>query len=200
MDVQKNIDNSISGWLNQSADAFADFVVEGKGGFADLAASILKDIARIEARAAFANLFGGSGQGGESAVGGVVSFIKGLFGYSSGGYTGAGGKYEPAGIVHKGEVVWSQEDIARAGGIARAEQMRLRGYANGGIVGAYPSGSVSSGGVVIGDIIVPVSSGGKSEGVSDKQTGQLLGGIVRAAVNDALVIEMRPGGRLYGRV
>lgn len=199
-DVQKNIDNSISGWLNQSADAFADFVVEGKGGFADLAASILKDIARIEARAAFANLFGGSGQGGGSAVGGVVSFVKGLFGFSSGGYTGAGGKYEPAGIVHKGEVVWSQEDIARAGGIARVEQMRLRGYANGGIVGAYPSGSVSSGGVVIGDIIVPVSSGGESEGVSDKQTGQLLGGIVRAAVNDALVIEMRPGGRLYGRV
>ena len=65
-DVQKNIDNSISGWLNQSADAFADFVVEGKGGFADLTASILKDIARIEARAAFANLFGGSGQGGSS--------------------------------------------------------------------------------------------------------------------------------------
>ena len=199
-DVQKNIDNSISGWLNQSADAFADFVVEGKGGFADLAASILKDIARIEARAAFANLFGGSGQGGESAVGGVVSFVKGLFGYSSGGYTGAGGKYEPAGIVHKGEVVFSQDDVSRLGGVGRVEQMRLRGYANGGIVGASPSGSVSSGGVVIGDIIVPVSGGGKSEGVSDKQTGQLLGGIVRAAVNDALVVEMRPGGRLYGRV
>ena len=199
-DVQKNIDNSISGWLNQSADAFADFVVEGKGGFADLAASILKDIARIEARAAFANLFGGSGQGGESAVGGIVSFVKGLFGFSSGGYTGAGGKYEPAGIVHKGEVVFSQDDVSRLGGVGRVEQMRLRGYANGGIVGASPSGSVSSGGVVIGDIIVPVSSGGKSEGVSDKQTGQLLGGIVRAAVNDALVIEMRPGGRLYGRV
>lgn len=203
-DVQKNIDDSISGWLNQSADAFADFVVEGKGGFADLTASILKDIARIEARAAFANLFGGSG-----IFGSLFGDIGDLFGsgwmggggvYADGGYTGAGGKYEPAGIVHKGEVVFSQDDVSRLGGVARVEQMRLRGYANGGIVGASPSGSVSSGGVVIGDIIVPVSGGGKSEGVSDKQTAQLLGGIVRAAVNDALVTEMRPGGRLYGRV
>ncbi|EKL38090.1 hypothetical protein ACIN5098_1106, partial [Acinetobacter baumannii OIFC098] len=28
-------------------------------------------------------------------------------GFADGGYTGSGGKYEPAGIVHKGEVVWS---------------------------------------------------------------------------------------------
>ena len=31
--------------------------------------------------------------------------IKSLKGYSSGGYTGDGGKYEPAGIVHRGEYV-----------------------------------------------------------------------------------------------
>ncbi|WP_049043689.1 hypothetical protein, partial [Acinetobacter baumannii] len=30
-------------------------------------------------------------------------------GFADGGYTGSGGKYQPAGIVHKGEVVWSQE-------------------------------------------------------------------------------------------
>lgn len=36
-------------------------------------------------------------------------------GYAEGGYTGAGGKYEPAGIVHKGEVVFSQSDVARIG-------------------------------------------------------------------------------------
>jgi hypothetical protein len=45
-------------------------------------------------------------------------------GYSEGGYTGDGGKYEPAGIVHKGEVVWSQSDIARAGGVSIVEAMR----------------------------------------------------------------------------
>ncbi|MDH2624720.1 tape measure protein, partial [Acinetobacter baumannii] len=45
-------------------------------------------------------------------------------GFAEGGYTGSGGKYEPAGIVHKGEVVWSQEDIRRWGGVGLVENMR----------------------------------------------------------------------------
>ncbi|ENV34556.1 tape measure protein [Acinetobacter gerneri] len=61
-----------------------------------------------------------------------------LTGFATGGYTGFGGKYVPAGIVHKGEVVFSQEDIARWGGVANVEAMRLsgkKGYSDGGIVG-----------------------------------------------------------------
>lgn len=63
--------------------------------------------------------------------------VAGLAGYSEGGYTGQGGKYEPAGIVHRGEVVFSQADIARLGGVGVVEAMRLghKGYADGGIVG-----------------------------------------------------------------
>ncbi|HHD0385786.1 TPA: phage tail tape measure protein, partial [Acinetobacter baumannii] len=45
-------------------------------------------------------------------------------GFADGGYTGSGGKYQPAGIVHKGEVVWSQEDIKRWGGVGLVEKMR----------------------------------------------------------------------------
>ncbi|MFW6404507.1 tape measure protein [Acinetobacter baumannii] len=45
-------------------------------------------------------------------------------GFAEGGYTGSGGKYEPAGIVHKGEVVWSQEDIRRWGGVGLVDNMR----------------------------------------------------------------------------
>lgn len=45
-------------------------------------------------------------------------------GFSDGGFTGTGCKYEPAGIVHKGEVVWSQEDIKRWGGVRLVENMR----------------------------------------------------------------------------
>ncbi|MDC5471178.1 tape measure protein, partial [Acinetobacter baumannii] len=45
-------------------------------------------------------------------------------GFADSGYTGSGGKYEPAGIVHKGEVVWSQEDIRRWGGVGLVENMR----------------------------------------------------------------------------
>ncbi|MDQ9890049.1 tape measure protein [Acinetobacter pittii] len=45
-------------------------------------------------------------------------------GFADGGFTGSGGKYEAAGIVHKGEVVWSQEDIKRWGGVGLVENMR----------------------------------------------------------------------------
>jgi TP901 family phage tail tape measure protein len=59
-------------------------------------------------------------------------------GLADGGYTGPGGKYEPAGIVHAGEIVWSQEDIAAHGGVSQVESMRRsrRGYADGGFVSA----------------------------------------------------------------
>lgn len=67
--------------------------------------------------------------------------------WHTGGYTGAGGKYEPAGTVHKGEVVFEQEAVAAAGGAQRLDQFRmdltsgnagLYGYASGGIAGLRP--------------------------------------------------------------
>lgn len=48
-------------------------------------------------------------------------------GYSSGGYTGPGGVNDAAGLVHKGEVVFSQADVARNGGVAATEALRLKG-------------------------------------------------------------------------
>ena len=56
--------------------------------------------------------------------------------FAGGGYTGPGGRLQPAGVVHKGEVVWSQADIARWGGPGVVEAMRTwRGYDKGGFVG-----------------------------------------------------------------
>ncbi|WP_162275024.1 tape measure protein [Ectopseudomonas alcaliphila] len=67
-------------------------------------------------------------------------------GFAGGGYTGPGGRLEPAGVVHRGEVVWSQLDIARAGGVAVVEAMRrgLRGYDMGGIVAPRAMPSIPS--------------------------------------------------------
>lgn len=52
-----------------------------------------------------------------------VASIAGI-GFSGGGYTGPGGVNEVAGTVHKGEVVWSQKDIQRSGGVAAVEALR----------------------------------------------------------------------------
>lgn len=43
------------------------------------------------------------------------------------GYTGTGAKYGEAGKVHYGEVVWSQEDTKRMGGVANVELLRQYG-------------------------------------------------------------------------
>jgi hypothetical protein len=65
-------------------------------------------------------------------------------GFADGGYTGPGGKYEPAGVVHKGEYVLPQE-VVRALGVDRLDALRSmytnaapgRGrYATGGMVQA----------------------------------------------------------------
>lgn len=74
---------------------------------------------------------------GISVLATINSTNLGGAGYAEGGYTGAGGKYQPAGVVHAGEVVWSQSDISRAGGVGTVEALRLGfpRYAEGGIVG-----------------------------------------------------------------
>ena len=55
--------------------------------------------------------------------------------FAEGGFTGMGGKYEPAGIVHKGEYVLTKEQTARLG-INEIEAFANRGYATGGYVTA----------------------------------------------------------------
>ena len=67
-------------------------------------------------------------------------FRKMFGGFSEGGYTGEGGKYEPAGIVHAGEYVVPKEIVESSKGssmVKKLEGMRLRGYASGGVVDSY---------------------------------------------------------------
>lgn len=85
------------------------------------------------------SMFGFSG-GGLVGGGSFPAAPAGL--YAAGGYTGQGGKYEPAGVVHRGEVVWSQDDVRRVGGPANAEAIRLGklpGFDRGGYVGSAPA-------------------------------------------------------------
>lgn len=61
-----------------------------------------------------------------------------LIGFADGGYTGAGGKYDPAGIVHAGEFVVRKEMVERPGVLGMLEGLN-RGYASGGYVGSPPA-------------------------------------------------------------
>jgi len=127
--------------------------------FGAVAKQILADLLSISVRQSIveplaAALFGGSGGGGNapasSGSGGggwlkkAMGWGRSLFGFSEGGYTGDGGKHEPAGLVHKGEYVFSQEAVQRIGA-ARLDAMHknLKGYSLGGLVGmSLPSLSI----------------------------------------------------------
>ncbi|MGM4911432.1 tape measure protein [Rhizobium sp. 768_B6_N1_8] len=89
------------------------------------------------------SLFGTGGGGGA----GLFAGIGKLFGFDKGGYTGDGGKYEPAGIVHKGEYVLDAETTKRIG---VKNLKKLQGYAGGGYVGAPSMPVVRSGGSAAG--------------------------------------------------
>lgn len=85
---------------------------------------------------------------GLNIFGGIFSAAAGLF--DDGGYTGDGHKYQPAGIVHKGEGIFSQEDMSAIGGEKGFNALRsgIHGYANGGYVGnavnySYDSGMIN---------------------------------------------------------
>jgi len=57
--------------------------------------------------------------------------------FAEGGYTGDGGKYEPAGVVHKGEYVVKASMVKSPKWkpvISALENDRLKGYADGGLV------------------------------------------------------------------
>lgn len=54
--------------------------------------------------------------------------------FYAGGFTGFGGKFDPAGIVHKGEFVFPQESVKALGIPFLGALAGLPGYANGGLV------------------------------------------------------------------
>ncbi|MGX2974740.1 phage tail tape measure protein [Ursidibacter arcticus] len=59
-----------------------------------------------------------------------------MTGFSSGGFTGAGGKYEPAGIVHKGEYVLTKEATERIG-VSNLDRMNYGGQSPQGLFANY---------------------------------------------------------------
>lgn len=51
-------------------------------------------------------------------------------GFADGGWTGPGGKYQPAGLVHRGEHVQPQEVVREPGALPFLEQIRRNGFRN----------------------------------------------------------------------
>lgn len=146
-------------------DSIIQFVKTGKLSFRDLADGIIADLIRIQIRQAavgiFGTLFSGFAGAGASAAGnglaagsaGATSSSLGAsaagygakYGFSDGGYTGDGGRYEPKGVVHGGEFVVRKDVVSQPGTREFLERMNAssKGYADGGFVGSASSGKDS---------------------------------------------------------
>ncbi|WP_137540527.1 phage tail tape measure protein, partial [Escherichia coli] len=76
---------------------------------------------------------GAFGGGASASTGTAIQAAAANFHFATGGFTGTGGKYEPAGIVHRGEFVFTKEATSRIG-VGNLYRL-MRGYAEGGYVG-----------------------------------------------------------------
>lgn len=153
-------------------DSLVNFVRTGKFEFADFADSIISDMIRImvqqQITGPLAGAFSGMLAGAFGAAVAPAGVTPGLdWTFASGGYTGDGGKYEPAGIVHRGEGVLNQEEIKALGGPGGFEAFRraLKSrHAVGGMAGspALPPAMGGAGAVevnIINQSGQPVSTG-----------------------------------------
>jgi hypothetical protein len=104
--------------------------------------ALLKLIQGIQYAMKIITILSATGKAKEAQGGGLGS-ILGAFGnilgiislFDRGGFTGEGGTYEPAGIVHKGEYVFSKRAVNAIGvGTMDSLHRRLTGYASGGLV------------------------------------------------------------------
>ena len=92
-----------------------------------------------------------SGNSGGSGIAAPSSSFSLKGQYSSGGYTGDGGKYELAGVVHKGEYVVAQEEMANPAivpmvkAIESARLARRHGRTGSGTAGYADGGYVTEG-------------------------------------------------------
>lgn len=135
-----------------------------KGNFDNIGASFADMLLKMATDAAAANISDALFGGGKGFSGGLLgSVIGGLFGSSgnltggslsgatwgpmmsldTGGFTGPGGKYEPAGIVHRGEYVLNQSATRRVG-VSVLDRIN-KGFASGGLVGGGSGVSMAGG-------------------------------------------------------
>lgn len=136
----EQIQESIAGGMTTAILDWADGTKSAGDAFRQFASDFLREIAQMILKQMIFNAVKAASSYMGYSDGGLVT------GYSTGGYTGVGGKYEPAGIVHKDEFVIRKESTSQSGakefltyfnryGMQALNQFKNNGYADGGLVG-----------------------------------------------------------------
>lgn len=208
----RNMENAIMDLATTSDHSFKSVARS----FGNLTASVLRDMARMALQqqvmgplmgmlsSAFTPTLTMGGAAVSAAPSVDLSHSMGQFSFSSGGFTGVGGRYEPAGVVHKGEGVLNQDEIRALGGEAGFNALRRAirgpGHSMGGMAGSPmlppPVGRQAPAG---GEPKVEIHIHNNGEVSSEATPGleefaRLMQQIARAEYQKLQVRSQRPGG------
>ncbi|SJH35642.1 phage tail tape measure protein [Shigella sonnei] len=142
---------------------------------------------------------GGAVGGGASASGGTAIQAAAVkFHFATGGFTGTGGKYEPAGIVHRGEFVFTKEATSRIG-VGNLYRL-MRGYAEGGYVGGAgsPAQMRRAEGINFNQNNHVVIQNDGTNGLPGPQMMKAVYDMARKGARDEIQTQMRDGGLFSG--
>ena len=168
--------------------------------------SVLSMLTEIFLKQAMVGIVGGIGSAIGGAVGGGASASTGTaiqaaaakFHFATGGFTGTGGKYEPAGIVHRGEFVFTKEATSRIG-VGNLYRL-MRGYATGGYVGGTgsPAQMRRSEGIRFEQNNNVVIQNDGTNGLPGPQMLKAVYDMARKGARDEIQAQMRDGGQFSG--
>ncbi|EMT4803711.1 phage tail tape measure protein [Escherichia coli] len=141
---------------------------------------------------------GAFGGGASASTGTAIQAAAANFHFATGGFTGTGGKYEPAGIVHRGEFVFTKEATSRIG-VGNLYRL-MRGYAEGGYVGGAgsPAQMRRAEGINFNQnnhVVI------QNDGINGQAGPQLMKAVyemARKGAQDELRLQLRDGGLLSG--
>ncbi|HHZ3358280.1 TPA: phage tail tape measure protein [Escherichia coli] len=138
------------------------------------------------------------GAGASASTGTAIQDAAANFHFATGGFTGTGGKYEPAGIVHRGEFVFTKEATSRIG-VGNLYRL-MRGYAEGGYVGGAgsPAQMRQAEGINFNQNNHVVIQNDGINGQAGPQLMKAVYDMARKGAQDELRLQLRDGGMLSG--
>ncbi len=141
---------------------------------------------------------GAFGGGASASTGTAIQAAAANFHFATGGFTGTGGKYEPAGIVHRGEFVFTKEATSRIG-VGNLYRL-MRGYAEGGYVGGAgsPAQMRRAEGINFNQNNHVVIQNDGTNGLPGPQMMKAVYDMARKGARDEIQTQMRDGGLFSG--
>ena len=190
-----------------------DLVTTGTASFKEFAQSILKMIVQVIDRLLVAYAIQSAlgwvtASSGGSTPSGAYEAAAANVQFDSGGYTGDGGKYDPKGVVHGGEFVFTKEATSALGvDNLYALMNSAQGYAGGGYVGRAPMAGMNSGAAAGSGIAVNTTVNVDANGSSTAQSsgsgdsvGRALAAEIQQAALQVVQKQLKNGGIIYNFV